>query len=145
MLEYYKDGEKISLGALYSRGGVGRLVILDSVCFGEKSISPLAKYPLRTIFTIVEKKFTDNWNYSYVLSDKDGNRFVLTRDSNNTGYIYDLEEWSLFQYEKAQEHQVRKNAKITHLESQVALLKDILIKQGVRVITQEQAKALGLS
>ncbi len=145
MLEYYKDGEKISLRGLYDRGEVGRPVILDDVCFGEKSPSPLAKYPPRTVFTIVEKKVTSNWNYSYVLSDKDGNRFVLTRDSNSTGYIYDLEEWSLFQYEKAQEHYIRKNAKIAHLESQVALLKDILIKQGVRVVTQEQAKTLGLS
>ncbi|MCX6735521.1 MAG: hypothetical protein NTZ13_00345 [Candidatus Parcubacteria bacterium] len=145
MLEYYKDGETVRLDALYGKGVVGRRVILDNVCFSKDSISPLAKYPSRTVFAIIEKTFVDNWNYSYVLMDNSGERFVLSRDGGDTAYIYDLEAWALFLYESEKEHRARKDKKIAHLESQVALLKDILIKQGVRVITQEQSKTLGLS
>ena len=38
----------------------------------------------------------------------------------------------------------RKQRKIKQLEGHVELLKDILIKQGTRIVTEAQAKDLGL-
>ena len=142
MLEYHKNGKKEEVRAIYSKGEVGQIVILDGVSFGENpdtEKNPLSRYPLRTIFTIVKKDFKDAWNYSYELKDAKGGHFVLIGGESGscTCYLYDLAEWIKFQEESEKEHRARKDAKITLLESQVALLKDILIKQGVRIVTKQ--------
>lgn len=44
----------------------------------------------------------------------------------------------------AAEEFIRMRQRITNLEMQLSLLKEILIKQGVRVITSDQARQLGI-
>ena len=59
MLEFWKDGKKIELRAIYEKGKVGQMVILgERVNWGvnpDPSKKPLSQYTYPSIFTIVEK------------------------------------------------------------------------------------------
>ena len=59
-----------------------------------------------------------------------------------SSYIFDAQEWLTWNAMREKEKFSRKQRKIEQLEGHVDLLKDILVKQGVRVVTEEQAKEL---
>ena len=53
-------------------------------------------------------------------------------------------EWLTWNDLREKEKLSRKQRKIEQLESQKELLKDILVKQGIRIVTKAQAEDLGL-
>lgn len=59
-------------------------------------------------------------------------------------YLYDAQEWLKWNAMRENEILSRKQRNIEQLEGHMELLKDILIKQGARIVTEEQAKDLGL-
>ena len=148
MLEFWQNGKKIEVKAIYSNGKVGQTVIFGQrVDWGvnpDTTKYPLSQYPCPSIFTIVEK--IEGKNGYYVLSDANGNRIKLQDEyyGASESYLYDAQEWLTWNALHEKEKLSRKQRKIEQLEGHVELLKDILIKQGARIVTQEQAKDLGL-
>lgn len=148
MLSFWQNGKEIEVKAIYGNGKVGQTVIFGQrVDWGvnpDTTKYPLSQYPCPSIFTIVEK--IEGKNGYYVLSDANGNRIKLQDEyyGASESYLYDAQEWLTWNALHEKEKLSRKQRKIEQLEGHVELLKDILIKQGARIVTQEQAKDLGL-
>lgn len=148
MLEFWQNGKKIEVDAIYGKGRVGQTVIFGhQVDWGVKpdpTKYPLSQYSCPSIFTIVEKR--EGKDGYYVLSDANGNRIKLQDKVCGAGEscLYDAQEWLTWIAMRETEKLSRKQRKIEQLEGHVALLKDILIKQGTRIVTEAQAKDLGL-
>ena len=144
-LIYWKDGKKIECKAIYENGHEGRAVVLHNVSFGknpDREMDPLAGYNQPAIFTILKR--TDK---GYILVDQDCHEFLVPGEhcgNPSCSYLYDATEWAEWAMAHHSEKMDRKDKKIEHIESQIAMLKDILIKQGFRVISEAQAKQLGL-
>ncbi len=148
MLEFWQNGKKIEVSAIYGKGKVGQTVIFGQrVDWGvnpDTTNYPLSQYPCPSIFTIVEKK--EGKDGYYVLSDANGNRIKLQDKlyGASESHLYDAQEWLTWHAMHEMEKLSRKQRKIEQLEGHVEILKDILIKQGVRIVTEAQAKDLGL-
>lgn len=142
MLEFYKNGKMITVYEIGDKGQVGQTVIFGNrVDWGvtpDPTKYPLSQYPCPSIFTIVEKQ--EGKDGYYVLSDTNGNRIKLQDDS----YLYDAQEWLTWNAMNEKEKLFHKQKKIEQLEDHVELLKDILIKQGIHIVTEAQSKDLGL-
>lgn len=145
MLEFWQNGKKIEINAIYSKGNIGQMVIFGQrVDWGvnpSPTQRPLSQYSCPSIFTIVEKN-EEVLGY-YILSDIKGNRIKVDL-RNDSAYLYDAQEWLTWNNLRENEKFSRKQRKIEQLEGHVELLKDILIKQGVRIVTKAQAEDLGL-
>lgn len=142
-LEYWKDGKRVKIHPIYDVGRVRQMVILDQVSFEENPDSekyPLAHYPQPYLFTIIIVGKT-----YYYMVDAEGEKVACDKNSiNGSGSLYDAMEWLAWQRSHHEDKLRRKERKIEQLEGHVALLRDILIKQGFRVLTPEQAKELEL-
>ena len=147
MLEFWQNGMKIGIDAIYENGKVGQTVIYGQRCnWGEKNnptIDPLSHYPCPSIFTIVEKKGGNVDGY-YILSDSKGNRIKLKCFCSNVSFLYDAQEWLTWNDMHEKEKLSRKQKKIDQLGDHFKLLKDILIKQGACIVTKAQAEDLGI-
>lgn len=145
MLEFWQNGKKIEINAIYSKGNIGQMVIFgQQVDWGvnpSPTQRPLSQYSCPSIFTIVEKN-EEVLGY-YILRDIKGNRIKVDL-RNDSAYLYDAQEWLTWNNLRENEKFSRKQRKIEQLEGHVELLKDILIKQGVRIVTKAQAEDLGL-
>lgn len=148
MLSFRQNGEEIRIFPIHDNGQVGQKVIFgERVNWGENPDlikNPLPKYACPSIFTIMAKCEEENGdkNGYYILQDANGNSFRLRY--KDCVYLYDAQKWITWNC-KAQESEIsRKNEMIAQLEGQVQLLKEILIKQGSRIVTEKQAKDLGL-
>ena len=141
MPDFHKDGKTIELKGLYNRVSVGQVVVLDYVNFGNEN--PLSKYPQPSIFTV--SSITPE---AIILIDSKGKHvecYFLDIENRKHAYnscLFDQSEYLAFIRARDDEKIRRKNNRINHLEAQVSLLKSILIAQGTRIITNEQAKAL---
>ena len=148
MLEFWQNGKKIEVNAIYGKGKVGQMVIFGQrVDWGvnpDPTESPLSQYPCPSIFTIVEKQ--EGKDGYYILSDANGNRIKLQDKfyGASESYLYDAQEWLTWNAMHETEKLSRKQRKIEQLEGHVELLKNILIKQGTHIVTEAQAKDLGL-
>ena len=144
-LAYWKDGTKIVCEPIGENGYEGQTVVFDNAGFGEKpdlKKFPLAHYPQPTVFTILRKT-----EKGYILVDKSNREFLVPGEFCNRptcSYLYDANEWAQWARAYHLEKIGRKDTKIEQLEAHLAMLKDILIKQGFRIITEAQAKQLGL-
>lgn len=146
MLEFWKDGKKIEVRAIYEKGKVGQMVILgEKIYWGENPDpieKPLSQYNYPSIFTIVEK--VEGKEGYYILRDANGNSIKVTFESCDSWWLYDAQEWLNFNKMHEKEKLSRKERKIEQLQGHVDLLKDILIKQGTRIVTEKQTKDLGI-
>ncbi len=147
MLEYWKDGKQVKCEEICGRGHIGQVVILDHVSYGENpdlEKYPLAKYVHPYAFTIVEK--VEGKDGYYVVTDAEGNRITLRNRSYGAdgSYLYDANEWLMWNKGYQKDKLTRKEHKIEQLKGNLDLLKDIIIKQGFRVVTEDQAKTLGI-
>lgn len=148
MLEFCQNGNWIRINAIYGKGKVGQMVIFgERVDWGanpDPVKNPLSQYTCPSIFTIVEKE--EGKNGYYILSDANGNRIKLQDEhyGASEGYLYDAQEWLTWinMYEKYKRS--LRQEEINQLKDHEKLLKDILIKQGVRIVTEAQSKILGL-
>jgi hypothetical protein len=136
------------LTRLYSSGRVGMTVVLDRVSL---SGGPFAKYQQPAFFTIVEDLTPEErFNGDYVLQDQEGNRIPTTADpedkfaTNASSYLTDVSVWSAWKADNYETALAAHKQSIHDLAVRVAILKEVMATQGVRVITNEQAKALGI-
>jgi hypothetical protein len=136
-VEYEMDGQTVRLQAVYDRIYSGQRLVLFHVGFGTPE--PLARYEQPAVFTAVA---VDVDNKTVEL--RDANERLITTKISNLAYLYDLEEWAMFQYRCLGELLRRKDRKIEQLTGHLDLLKAILTNQGFRVVTAEQAAAIGL-
>ena len=76
MLEFWQNGKKIEVNAIYDKGKAGQTVIFGQrVDWGvnpDPTEYPLSKYPCPSIFTIVKKQ--EGKDGYYILSDANGKR-----------------------------------------------------------------------
>ena len=146
MLEFWQNGKKIELQAIYLDGEVGQTVIYgQQVDYGrnpDPTEKPLSQYSCPSIFTIVEK--IDGQSGYYILRDAKGNYIKVSNVSSDCWWLYDAQEWLTWSAMHEKEKLSRKQRKIEQLEGHIELLKDILIKQGIRIVTEAQAKNLGI-
>lgn len=147
MLQYWKDGQEITYYPIYGLGRVGQVVVLAGVGFGanpDLAKFPLARYSQPHAFTIIER--VEGRDGYYVVVDEVGSRTILRDETYgpSQNWLYDVNEWMTWQVEHAKEVVCRNEERIKELEGQLALLKDILIRQGIKVITKEQADTLGI-
>lgn len=140
VLEYKKDGQTIRLEGLWDRVTASQKVILLKVSFGPNH--PLSRYEQPAAFTVIGRPPPGATTGDLKLLDTDG-REVIAR-IGDAGYMYDSIEWGLFQFHRQQEVERRKQAKIDQLDAHLNMLKSILIAQGFRIVTAEQAETLGL-
>ena len=79
MLEFWQNGKKIEIDAIYGKGKVGQMVIFGQrVDWGvnpDPTEYPLSQYPYPSIFTIVDKQ--EGKDRYYILSDANGKRIKL--------------------------------------------------------------------
>lgn len=134
---------------LYSKGRVGMTVVLDHVQLSNED--PFAKYQQPAFFTIVED-LSDERRYKgiYVLQDQDGNR-VSTEvpagsrfNSSISSCLIDVTVWAAWKAKTAEEAIASRNNTIRDLSSRLAVLKEVMASQGVRVVSNEQAVKLGI-
>lgn len=142
MLNFWQNGKEVGISAISGNGKVGQLIILgERIDWGLNPTKyPLSKYPFLSTFTILEKK--EGRQGSYVLKDTNGDSISL--QANDACCLYDLQEWLTWNAAREAEKTSNNAKKIKQLENNIELLKDILIKQGVRIVTEEQAKSLNL-
>ena len=140
-----REGKKVGIKALFGDGKPGQIVILEPVTFSPDH--PLAGYPKPYSFLIVEKVEGDPRKEGYyILMDADGNR-VKIQDPNygaSLQYFYDANEFLQWNLAREKEEKRRQNRKEENQQIRLDLLKGIIEKQGIRVITLDQAKALGI-
>ncbi len=143
-----KDGKNTYLNPIYRTGIVGQVVILANVSFGEKpdlEKYPLAAYQQPHAFTIV-KVVEGAFDGYYIIEDENGKRFKITDPyrGHSSNYLYDANQYLAWQ-KYHQEQKLEKNEKEKQrLQIQLDLLTKILIAQGVKVVSEETAKQLGL-
>jgi len=145
MYFYDEDGNKVELEALSGKGKDGQAIILEKVTLGAGD--PLASYPQPYVFTIVKKaegkKREDGY---YIIRDADGNEITI-QDKNYGAYLqyfYDANEFLQFNLARERAEKIRRDRKDHNQQVRLELLTGILERQGVRVITQEQAEKLGI-
>ena len=147
MPEFYKDGKKVVCEGIYDRGQIGQCLILDNVSYDKNpdlDKKPLARYLQPSVFIITRK--VEGRNGYYMLVDEQGNT-VTIQDPDygaSCAYLYAASEYLTWQKAYIKEKLARKEHKIEHLEGQIALLKDILVQQGPRIVTNDEAKTLGI-
>lgn len=148
-IEYRKNGKAIELPAIYDSGREGQAVVFDHVSYGENPDLirfPEAKYPRPTVFVIkqVLKEEPAGKVFGYELIDPKGNKIDCSnnRATDWWAYLYDANAWAAFRRDEAIEKNRRKDGQIDRLQSQIDLLKSILIQQGVKLITPEQAEVI---
>jgi len=147
MLEFWDDGGKVECKPLGNRARAGQVVIMDHVQWDDPNLEqyPLALYPCPSIFTITEK--TADRNPGFMLMDGQNNLIWIPGDRawKTMSHLYDAAEWSAWIKAYAAHKLAAKNRKIEQLLSQTDLLKEILVRQGIHIVTQEKAKELGIA
>ncbi len=140
-MDYYDvDGNLVECNPIYGEGREGQIVVLDSVSFKESN-SPLAEYAQPAFFHVVSQ--TDDY---CMLRDLEGCTVELKgADLGSVVYLYDLKEWASWTTGKAANKLRQRNIQIGNLLLKLDLLKDILIRQGTKIVTESEAKKLGLS
>lgn len=135
LLEYSKNGSIVKCLPLYDKVRIGRAVVLTFVSLGEDH--PLFQYSQPAVFVVRNRS-----RMTLTLLDHMDQEVVVPLSV--AGDLFDAHEWAQWNRGREVEKVTRKDAKIKSLEGNVDLLSDILTKQGVRVITREDAERLGI-
>lgn len=144
------------LTRLYSGGRVGMMVVLDHVSLSKDD--PFAKYQQPAFFTIVEDLTPEErchplrvlLNGDYILQDQEGNRIRTVTNpegrfgTNVASYLSEVSVWSAWMATSHAKAISTRDSQIHDLAVRVAVLKEVMQNQGVRVVTTEQAKTLGI-
>jgi len=142
LLEYKKDGELIKVIPISDKGYIGQMVVLDHVTYDKDH--ELSKYPQPYAFTIVRKVLGKSGYY--VVKDQEDVEIIVKDIYKGARelYMYDLHEWLIWNSQNTKSKLGKKDDKIKKLEDHLDLLKRILTDQGFRVISETQAKKLGI-
>lgn len=140
-----------NLTRIYSSGKVGMVVVLDHVHLS--SDSPFAGYKQPAFFTIVEDRTPETrFQGVYLLRDSAGN-LIPSQEGSDTdkcsgsisSYLIEVTEWLRWRDENTTKAIATRDAAIRDLKAKLSVLKEVMENQGVRVVTQEQAKVLGIA
>jgi hypothetical protein len=134
-MEFYKQGKKVEVKPIFNNGRVGQIIVLTNV-----SLDPeftLSRYAQPSFFVIREIK-----EDGYLITDDEG----ISRNLSfrTAWFIYPAKEWTSWNMEREQEELRKKEGHIKTLTGKLELLKGILIAQGMRYVTKEQAKQFDL-
>jgi len=136
--------------AIFDKGKVNDIVVLDNVTFGKENIfakyKKLAKYEQPAFFTIVaavQLSTEDEKFMSYTLRDSQGIEFDV-RQPDSGWLLVEVNNWAKNKEECYKDSIYNEQVKINKLSHQNEILKEILIKQGIRIVSQAQAKDLGI-
>lgn len=123
--------------AIYDKGEKGDIVVLDNVALSE---SELSSYAQPAFFTIVEVKCGSD--VVYVLKDMFGKEFTAGIDDG--WWLVELTAWVKNKEKYHTDMLDREHLKVERLSHQIEILKDILINQGIRIVSEKQLKDLGI-
>lgn len=131
------DNKEYRLVPIGSASEVDQMVVLDKVGYDKDSADPMASYPHPAFFRIIAK--SDN---GYTLRDTSGR--IISVDAGSGYHLFDIDAW--FTWQKIQKQAIEDAAdkRANRLKDRLELLKSILTAQGVKLITPDQAKQLGL-
>lgn len=136
------------LERLYHKGKTGMIVVLDHVSLGNDN--PFSKYPQPAFFTIVEDQTPEErFQGIYLLQDSEGNR-IRTQEGESysnsiSSYLIEVSVWKAWKFGQIEQDKAHAARTISTLRDRLGLLTEIVQNQGVRVITEAQAQAAGLS
>jgi hypothetical protein len=151
-LEYFKDGKKVECKSIGTSGFVGQIVIYgrnvdwsspDKTVEEVAELQPLSRYEAPAVFKIIQKILGKDGYYILEDSNKKPIRVQCEHYGAYSTYLFDAQDWVTWDTSHKLEKLSRKQRKVEQLEGHLALLKDILVNQGFRVITEEQANELG--
>ena len=124
---------------IYSNGAVGQVVALYNVILSDNNI--LYGYPQPSLFTIAEKDEAEDGHYT--LRDMKGE--IVKIEQGRCHCFYDAQEL-VNAMQREQEIKALKHKRTSdNFNLQVQLLKSILVEQGMKLVTQSQLDALGLT
>jgi hypothetical protein len=129
--------------AIYDKGKVADVVVLDNVALDKTKDNPLSNYVQPAFFTIVGIDCRDYKDRSYLLRDMAGMEFNI--DPEYGWWLVKLEDWYKNKQQVYSESIKRKENKIDKLNNQIEILKEILTNQGIRIVTEVQVRELGIT
>ncbi len=138
------SGEDIGINPIYDKGQPKQMIALGGADWGKDSVNPLSKYHTGDIF-IINKVGGGAFRYRLTHVKTSKQVLISSSDSFSSSVLYDFFEWEKFQNLKSQDLKIRDNNLIDRLKNERNLLRNILTDQGIRVITTEQAKQIGLN
>ena len=136
-----------SIQPIFGKGKKGQNVILCGWCpeqYIDRETTPVDNYPQPYLFKIFSIGYQDGKEF-YILMDQEGNMV----DSDSTGgaqcgHFYDAQEFIQAVSKEFIDEIARLNQTIAYRDVTLEFCKEILSKQGQRIVTMEQAKALGI-
>jgi hypothetical protein len=120
---------------LYGSGKVGAIVVLDYVSLGEKN--PFAQYAQPAFFTIEARSPTPGSSL-YTLKDSTGALISSSYEPPHgdiSSYLMEVTEWWAWHAARAEKEKAYSEQIIETLRTKFNLLREILIAQGVRVVS----------
>jgi hypothetical protein len=137
-MEFYdEERQSVRLGPIYQEGHESQVVVLTSVSLGENF--PLGRYPQPYFFVIIGRS-----EDSYTLRDAEGQEVTVPFETHLQWYLYDANEWVQWDLKRRKVADKKAQRRLDSVIQQRDLLRAILTDQGVRVVTEEQARQLGL-
>ena len=127
---------------IHGNGTVGMMVVLDHVSMSPDE--PFSHYRLPAFFTLTgsAREETPGYHAVYVMRDTGGN--TVSTQGSIPSYLIEVDDWQKWRSNREDQTHSDQIRKITTLRDRLELLKEIMMGQGVRVITNEQAVALGI-
>jgi hypothetical protein len=143
-LEYRGDnGNPIRIRCIDTNGQKGQMVVLDKVNF--KPDHTLSKYPQPAYFYIANVDYVEYRGRKHVEYRMQGEEGItVTVSEASACYFYDAIDHAKFCAGRDKEMIRRKDRKIANQATQLAVLKEVTTSQGVRIISDSQAKELGI-
>lgn len=118
------------------------MVVLDHVSMSPGE--PFSHYRLPAFFTILEitREETAGYHAVYTMRDTGGN--TVSTQGSIPSYLIEVDEWETWRTNREDQTHADQSRKISTLRDRLELLKEIMMGQGVRVISNEQAEKLGI-
>ncbi|MFA6097887.1 MAG: hypothetical protein WC788_09790 [Candidatus Paceibacterota bacterium] len=125
-----KNNVKESLKPIHSEGRIGQIVVLDKV--GVSADDQLHQFEQPHLFRIISKE-GEGWDTVYKLESLASGK-KITLGKYDSSYFYDASEWAYDMRDEKERQKKKVSEKIEDLKGKIAMLTDILTKQGNRVI-----------
>lgn len=125
--------------AIYNTAKVGDIVVLDKVGFIDNH--PLAQFAQPAFFVVTVFR-PESQSARYTAHASDGERVNISSD--DAWWFFQVRDW--WTWTKATHDESIRDHKVlaTRLTTERDVLKSVLVAQGVRIVTKEQAEALGV-
>ena len=133
---------------IHDQGQPGQIVVLDHISPESLPGGPYNGYSQPAFFNLIERTVPgDGRNNKVLYTLRDSNGKTLTVEGSGGGpggYLIPVEGWVAWKAATSAMRSITQDAKVHDLQVQVGILREILISQGIRVVSDTQAEKLGI-